>query len=134
MTYFDTDVLVHFVICQDEAKHIKAQKYILEAVKHNRFALSLLALQEWLFVLEKLSVKQEVILKNYTVFKKYTDLTIERETFERGYELASQIGFRHINDCLHTAIAEKYCLELVTYNKDDFKKIKKLSSLKITIL
>ena len=134
MTYFDTDVLVHFVISQDEVKHKEAQKQILEAVKDNRFTLSILTLQEWLFVLEKLLVKKEVIVKNYSVFKKYAHLTVEHETFERGYELASQIGFRHINDSLHTAIAEKYCHELITYNKDDFKKIKKLSPLKITIL
>ena len=134
MTYFDTDVLIHFVIYQDEEKHKEAQKHILEAVQHNRFALSFLALQEWLFVLEKLSVKKEVIEKNYAVFKQYAQLTVEHETFERAYALASHIGFRHINDCLHTAIAEKHCHELITCNKDDFKKIKKLSSLKISIL
>jgi predicted nucleic acid-binding protein len=134
MIYFDTDVLVHFVINQDETKHSVAKKMVIEAVQNSQFTLSMLSLQEWLFVMAKLSVSTEIIERNYTVFKQFATLSIDMETFERGHDLASQIGFRHINDCLHTAIAEKHCTELITYNQNDFKKIEKLSSLKVTIL
>lgn len=134
MIYFDTDVLVHFVINQDEAKHSVAKKTVIEAVQNAQFALSMLSLQEWLFVMAKLSVPAEIIEKNYAIFKRFAILAIDRETFERGHALASQIGFRHINDCLHTALAEKYCSEIVTYNQSDFKKIEKISTLKMTIL
>jgi predicted nucleic acid-binding protein len=134
MIYFDTDVLVHFVINQDETKHSVAKKMVIEAVQNSQFTLSTLSLQEWLFVMAKLSVSTEIIERNYTVFKQFATLSIDMETFERGHDLASQIGFRHINDCLHTAIAEKHCTELITYNQNDFKKIEKLSSLKVTIL
>jgi predicted nucleic acid-binding protein len=134
MSYFDTDVLVHFVINQDEMKHSVAKKMIIEAVKNAQFTLSMLSLQEWLFVMAKLSVSTEIIEKNYAVFKQFATLSIDMETFERGHDIASQIGFRHINDCLHTAIAEKYCSELITYNQNDFKKIEKVSTLKVTIL
>jgi predicted nucleic acid-binding protein len=47
---------------------------------------------------------------------------------------SEQIGFRQINDCIHTAIAEKHCTELITYNKKDFSKIAKLTSINIKIL
>lgn len=134
MIYFDTDVLVHFVINQDEIKHDIAKKTIIEAVKNSEFTFSMLSLQEWLFVMAKLSVSAEIIERNYTIFKQFATLSIDMETFERGHDLASQIGFRHINDCLHTAMAEKYCSELITYNKDDFRKIEKISPLKVTIL
>ncbi len=134
MIYFDTDVLVHFVINQDEMKHSVAKKMVIEAVQNSQFILSILSLQEWLFVMAKLSVSTDIIERNYTVFKQFATLSIDMETFERGHDLASQISFRHINDCLHTAIAEKHCSELLTYNQNDFKKIQKLSSLKVTIL
>ena len=134
MIYFDTDVLVHFVINQDEMKHSVAKKMVIEAVQNSQLTLSMLSLQEWLFVMAKLSVSTEIIERNYTVFKRFATLSIDMETFERGHDLASQIGFRHINDCLHTAIAEKHCSQLLTYNQNDFKKIEKLSSLKVTIL
>ncbi|MCX6051529.1 MAG: PIN domain-containing protein [Campylobacterales bacterium] len=134
MIYFDTDVLVHFVVTQDDVKHARAKKMIIGAVQNSKFSLSMLSLQEWLFVMAKLSVPSETIEKNYSVFKQFATLSIDTEIFERGYNLASQIGFRHINDCLHTAIAEKQCSELITYNQNDFKKIKKISTLKITIL
>jgi len=134
MIYFDTDVLVHFVINQDEMKHSVAKKMVIESVQNSQFILSMLSLQEWLFVMAKLSVFTDIIERNYTVFKQFATLSIDMETFDRGHDLASKIGFRHINDCLHTAIAEKHCSELLTYNQNDFKKIEKLSSIKVTIL
>ena len=53
--------------------------------------------------------------------------------FKRAVKLARKIGFQHINDCLHTAIAEEHCDELYTYNKADFKRIQQYTDLKITI-
>jgi predicted nucleic acid-binding protein len=56
-------------------------------------------------------------------------------SFRRAVQLAQQLGFKNINDCLHTAIAEtQNCVELVTYNRKDFVRIEPLSSLKITVL
>lgn len=38
----------------------------------------------------------------------------------RGLQLAKKIGFKHINDCVHTAVAESLnCQVLYTYNKSD---------------
>jgi len=55
-------------------------------------------------------------------------------SFRRAIELAREIGFQNINDCLHTAIAEEYCVELYTFNKADFKRIQKFTELRIFIL
>lgn len=94
MIYFDTDVLVHFVICQDETKHSVAKQSIIDAVRNSEFLLSMLSLQEWLFVMAKLAVSTEIIEKNYAIFKQFATLSIDSEIFEREHALASRIGFR----------------------------------------
>jgi len=53
---------------------------------------------------------------------------------KRATTLAKMIGFKHINDCIHTAIAEAHCTELITYNKKELSKISKFTTLKIQIL
>ncbi len=91
-------------------------------------------MQEFLFVLEKLGIANNIICKNYDFFKRYAIFDIDDKIFESSYNMASNIGFRHINDCIHTVIAEKHCKNLITYNKNDFKKIQRLSNIVITIL
>jgi predicted nucleic acid-binding protein len=54
--------------------------------------------------------------------------------FARAIELANQIGFKDFNDYLHTAIAEQYCTDFYTYNREDFKKIQNHAVLNIHIL
>lgn len=134
MIYFDTDVLVHFVVYQDDDKHFASQKMIFEAIKNSEFCISFLTMQEFLFVLEKLGIANNIICKNYDFFKRYAIFDIDDKIFESSYNMASNIGFRHINDCIHTVIAEKHCKNLITYNKNDFKKIQRLSNVVITIL
>lgn len=56
------------------------------------------------------------------------------EEFNRAKELAIKVGFNNINDCLHIAIAEKHCRELYTFNKEDFTRLQKHTSLPIHIL
>jgi predicted nucleic acid-binding protein len=57
-----------------------------------------------------------------------------KKEVKRGVSLAKYIGFKNINDCIHVAIAESYCSELVTYNKKDFVKLQKTAKIKVTIL
>lgn len=73
MIYFDTDVLVNFVIRQDDQKHKEAQKTIFEAISKGEFCISLLTLQEFLYVLGRLGERLDVLDKNY--FKKIKKLT-----------------------------------------------------------
>lgn len=53
----------------------------------------------------------------------------------RAMNLARHKGFKHINDCIHTALAESLSLDkFYTYNRSDFKRIQKYSKLNILIL
>jgi predicted nucleic acid-binding protein len=134
LIYFDTDVLINFAIIQEQTKHKHAKELILDAVNNSCLSLSFLSLQELIFVLGKLSAPQELIEKNYLEFKQYVNVHISLDIFDRAYQLSSIIGNKSINDCIHTALAEKYCTKLITYNKDDFKKLSHLSNLEIVIL
>lgn len=134
MKYFDTDVLVNFVYAQDAVKHQETILLVEASMKGDFFNISWLTIQELGFVLAKLNQSKSFITEKISDFMTFDPLNYDASTFERAIELASQIGFKHFNDCLHTAIAEQNCTELYTYNHTDFKKIKPLTSLTIHIL
>ncbi|ODS80449.1 MAG: hypothetical protein ABS46_14235 [Cytophagaceae bacterium SCN 52-12] len=135
MIYLDTDVLVHYLIEQDAKKHQEAIQLYEEASNKGQCFISVLGLQEVAFVLTKLDVEQasiDAMLRDLVQQVTVVDFGIG--LFLRAMALASKIGYQNITDCLHTAIAEAHCTELVTYNKKDFKRIQKYTKLKITIL
>jgi predicted nucleic acid-binding protein len=134
MQYFDTDVLVHFVINQDLSKHRKAQELILQAAKSNTFFISFLSLNEFAFVLTKLKVEKNLIERNLDVFLTSSPKDVDLDTFQRARIIAEKVGYHNFSDCIHTSIAEKFCNELFTFNKNDFKRIEKYTELKIKIL
>ncbi len=134
MTYFDSDVLVNYYVAQDPQKHVEAVQLYKETTASGSFCCSLLALQETSFVLSRLNVSLRKIEEMLRANFPYLTTTYEVSHFNRAIEIARKVGFQHINDCLHTAIAEEYCQELYTYNKADFKRIRKYTDLKITIL
>lgn len=134
MKYFDTDVIIHSIIIQEIDKHQKAIDLIRNSLEKNEFNISLLGLQETAFVLSKLGFGKTFIRKNIEKLLELNPLNYSFQNFKRATEIAFSIGFNNINDCLHTAIAEYYCNELLTYNKKDFTKIKKHTKIKITIL
>ena len=133
MKYFDTDVIIHSIIIQEIDKHQKAIDLIRNSLEKNEFNISLLGLQETAFVLSKLGFGKTFIRKNIEKLLELNPLNYSFQNFKRAAEIAFSIGFNNINDCLHTAIAEYYCNELLTYNKKDFTKIKKHTKIKITI-
>ena len=51
MIYFDTNVLVHSLVNQNEANMNLAQMHIEHAIKTNQFLISPLVVQELMFVL-----------------------------------------------------------------------------------
>lgn len=134
MQYFDTDVLVHFVIKQDLSKHKKAQELILQAAKSNTFFISFLSLNEFAFVLTKLKVEKNLVDRNLDVFLTSSPKDVDLDTFQRTRIIAEKVGYNNFSDCIHTSIAEKFCKELFTFNKNDFKRIAKYTELKINIL
>lgn len=119
---------------QDPSKYVEANQLIEQATLNGTFLISWLSIQEFGFVLAKLKQPNSAI--RHSIRKLINSLPVNygSSSFERAIELADQIGFKHFNDCLHTALAEQNCTELYTYNHDDFKKIKPLTSLTIYIL
>ena len=134
MIYFDTDVLVHSVVLRTRAAQLLAVDTIQSAMVEGKYTVSQLVLQELAFVLARIGVEPVLIQENLRFHSKFTEFRISDSIFDRAVALAGKLGFRHINDCLHTAIAETFCEELVTFNAKDFKKISAMTTLKITIL
>lgn len=134
MVYIDTDVLINFYITQDEIKHREANSIIEEINSSGLAKISILSIQETLFVLEKLKLEKTKINTVFNELIALNPLTYDAAMLTRAVDLAQTIGFRHINDCIHTAIAETYCTEIITYNKKDFSKIEELTHIKVKIL
>ena len=87
-----------------------------------------------LFVLERLGVGNKLIEVAYQEIIKLGPIVYDVEILQRAFDIAKIVGFRNINDCIHTAIAESNCTELITYNKRDFSKIKEFTKIAVTIL
>lgn len=134
MVYFDSDILIHYLVIQDDNKHATATRLYEEATRDAQFFVSLLSLQETSFVLSKLKVSNEEITRKIAVFITDSPVDYDLALFKRASALAEIMGYQNINDCIHTAIAELYCEELLTFNQSDFKRIQKHTNLKITLL
>ena len=134
MIYIDTDVLIHAYIVQDVEKHRQANDIIEQVNESDSATLSTLVVQEMLFVLERLRIDREAISAAYHEVMRLQPLAYDIEVFRRAVDIAKQVGFRNINDCIHTAIAESHCTELITYNERDFKKIREFTTIRVTIL
>ncbi len=133
MIYFDTDIWIHSLVEQDLEKHEQANE-IIESYSKQDYIMSTLNYQEILFVLGKLKVSENEIKSIANDLFQLNAVNYSLTEIKRASDIAEQIGFRQINDCIHTAIAEKHCTELITYNKKDFSKIAKLTSINIRIL
>ena len=134
MIYIDTDVLVNAYVVQDIAKNRQANQLIRQANDNDVAIISTLSVQELLFVLAKLDIQDEIIHSVYNEVMQLEPLAYDIETLRRAFDIANRIGFRNINDCIHTAIAEQHCTELITYNKTDFSKIKEITTVNLMIL
>lgn len=87
-----------------------------------------------LFVLEKLRIGNKEIEAAYAELIQLNPVAYDMQILQRAFDIARRVGFRNINDCIHTAVAESYCTELITYNGRDFRKIKEFSEISVTIL
>ena len=132
--YIDTDVLVHAYVVQDAQKNRQANEVIEQVNKNDNAVISTLSIQEMLFVLERLGVGNKEIEIAYKELIQLKPISYGTEILRRAFDMAKDVGFRNINDCVHTAIAESHCTELITYNKRDFNKIKEFTKISVTIL
>ncbi len=85
-------------------------------------------------MLYRLGQKQGDIEAVTRIFLKYDPASYDLTDMSRALKLCKYVGFGNINDCLHTAIAERYCETLCTFNKSDFRKIGKYSDIGLQIL
>ena len=134
MIYIDTDVLIHAYIVQDERKHRQANELVEAAVANEGIAISTLSIQEALYALKRNSVDSARVLEIYEALIRMRPVAYDVETLRRAVDIATRVGFRRINDCIHTAIAEIHCTELVTYNRGDFNRIREFAAVDIRIL
>jgi predicted nucleic acid-binding protein len=134
MYYIDTDVLIHSLIKQNPALHLKIKDLLSAFVKSNKFTLSWLSIQETAFVLGKLSQPPASILLNIDFLIATQPIGYGLVEFNRALELAKIAGFKNFNDCLHIAIAEQHCSDLYTCNIKDFSILQPHTSLNIHFL
>ncbi len=134
MIYFDTDVLINSIVIQDENKHCQAVMRIEKSLKENSFIISSVSIQELIFVLGRLKVGSQIIRKTFEFYSELAAYGLDRQVFRRAFDLAERISFVNINDALHLACAEQYASRIVTFNKDDFKKLKKHAKIAVEIL
>lgn len=134
MVYIDTDVIIHFIVEQYKNRHQIAQEIISDLILNKKFLISFLSLQEMLFVLNKLNIENEIVVRNFNFFKKFAIYDIDENIFNRAIEIAEETSFKNINDAIHTALSEKYCKKLITFNKNDFNNIKNFTNIEIEIL
>lgn len=134
MIYLDTDVLIHFLVPQDVSKYQIAKDLFDNLMSSGKLKVSLLTMQETAYVLNRLGLEKQDIESTLTTFLTFAPLSYEASEMQRAIMLCKNLGFQHINDCLHTAIAERHCDELYTFNKSDFRRIAQLSKLKVVVL
>ncbi len=134
MIYIDTDVLIHAYIVQDERKHRQANELIESAVANASVVISTLSIQEALFALDKNHVGSDRVLEIYDALMEMRPFAYDLDDLKRAVNIAKQVGFRRMNDCIHTAIAESHCSELITYNRHDFNRIRDYATVDIRIL
>ena len=134
MIYIDTDVLVHAYVIQDRQKHNEARELLERIVANDSPVISTLSVQETLFVLDRIGIDKNRMDAAYSALMQMQPIAYQAETLRRAVNIARRVGFRNINDCIHTAIAESHCSELITYNRQDFSRIRQFASIPITIL
>ena len=135
MHYFDSDVVFNYIVTQDPVKNKQTNQLLLEAVKYDHFIISTLVIHEIGYGLARFELANNIIKQELDYLNSLNIATIESSHITRALELAEIIGFKHINDCVHTAIAESLeCDLFYTYNKSDFKRIQKHTNLQKVIL
>lgn len=123
MIYFDANVLVHYFVDYEPAKHQQAKQLIQQSVNERTFYVTLLGVQETAFAMAKLQQSLANINRAVDQLLLTNPVGYDSFHFQRAVQLAQHLGFKNINDCLHTTLAEaQNCTELLTYNRKDFSR------------
>ncbi|QJW88875.1 type II toxin-antitoxin system VapC family toxin [Spirosoma taeanense] len=98
------------------------------------FFISTLSLNELGFALAKCGEGRDTITEYIMSLYAADPAGVTLDHIKRATQIAYKVSFHHTSDCLHTAIAEQYCNELITFNGSDFQLIQHHTKLKVTIL
>ena len=135
MYYFDSDVIFNAITLQDNIKNKVSNELIIEALKNDLLVISTLVIQEVGYGLARYEVDNSSIRQELEYWNTLNVKTVDISNITRALDLAQRIGYKNINDCIHTALAESlHCDRFYTYNKSDFKRIRKHTDLQIIIL
>lgn len=126
--------MVNFLVLQNTEKHDLADSIYQKTAQEQSLFMSFLVLHKISFVLGKLNLPVVEIKAKVNALALLRPYAYQLEEYHRAVYLAERIGFQHFNDCLHTAIAEKNCTELFSFNRSDFSKIRSYTDLKIRLL
>lgn len=130
MTFFDTNVLVYGIVTQDETKQKRACGLIEQALHAGRFAISPLVLSELIYVLTRLGADKELIFRNVELYKAFISHAISVDIIWEAFTIAHvHNAAGNINDLIHIKYAERYCTEIITFDKgfESFKRFTQLS-------
>jgi predicted nucleic acid-binding protein len=134
MIYFNTDVILHSIIINDEAKHDKANELILNAIQDEKLVLSTLSLSNLISSLAKLDADKELIAKSVNLYRKFIGITPDEVDVMSAYRLCQHIFSEDmIEDVLHLMLAERKCERFVTFN-NSLEKIQIYVNIKIDVL
>ncbi|PHK14785.1 hypothetical protein VF12_40765 [Nostoc linckia z15] len=136
MIYIDTDVLVNFFVIQKQAPqlHPIAIKAVKQATDKGLLFISIHSLNELGFALAKCGENRDTITSYVSSLYAADPVSVTLDHLKRATQIAYKVSFYHTSDCLHTAIAEQYCDELITFNGSEFNLIRHHTKLKITVL
>ncbi|MCE7043583.1 type II toxin-antitoxin system VapC family toxin [Dyadobacter sp. CY312] len=135
MEYFDSDVIFNFLVIQDPDKHEEARNLVFKAIGKGTFVTSTLTIQEVGYGLARFGLSNDEIESKLSFIASLDLAVVTQANIVRALDIAKMIGFKHINDCVHTALAESLSLtKFYTYNNSDFKRIQKHTNIEISIL
>ena len=136
MIYIDTDVLVNFFIIQKRAPHLHpiAINAVKQVTDKGLLFISVHSLNELGFALAKCGEDRDAITSYVSSLYAADPVSVTLNHLKRATQIAYKVSFHHTSDCLHTAIAEQYCDELITFNGSEFNLIRHHTKLTITVL
>jgi len=135
MQYYDTNVLIYFMYqFQDDTKHKTTKDLITKSINTNKFLISPLVIQEFIYSASRIDKRKELIKDGFTYFESFVNFEIDRLILIESFEIAEKLNyFQNINDCIHIKFAERHCRKLITFD-NDFEKFRAHTNLEIEIL
>ncbi len=135
LVYPDSNVLVYAFCEQPNAEHKQKTSVMLitDLLKSGNLCLSNLTICEFSYILKRLNESNDKIRDSINMLEPYV-MNPNKNITQRLNEIMNTISYyKNSFDCYHLAFAETLnCGELITFDKD-FKLLKSISEIEITI-